>query len=307
LAEPKNRHRASAEEIIAAYKATGSVWRAGKELGMAGQVVHDRLRALDYPLANRRWSEDEIAELRRLIEERITLGEIARRLGRPFNGVALKASRLGLRSKAQRARKLPRGAGFDKVSTRRHLTALEKSDKTVTQYARANGKNVDTLVMAFQKHFPDRWAEYVAATSGLPRKTCPYCERQFVPANGKQRFCTRKCGEDARRDQAYFGGKRRDTIGLAEGICQLCGREEVKGLSSHHIFGKENDPENEALIALCPGCHKVITLLATRTFQNNETAWETLIGLSWARHFGGDLPADEVHVCVDLDLVSDET
>jgi molybdenum-dependent DNA-binding transcriptional regulator ModE len=36
------------EELIEAYKETGSVWKAGKKLGIPGQSVHSRLSALGY-------------------------------------------------------------------------------------------------------------------------------------------------------------------------------------------------------------------------------------------------------------------
>jgi len=56
----------------------------------------------------------------------------------------------------------------------------------------------------------------------------------------------------------YFGGNRLNTIGLISKTCQLCMRKVEKGLSSHHIIGKEKDPENQYLIALCSGCHKLV-------------------------------------------------
>jgi hypothetical protein len=48
------------EEIVSAYLRTGSVWKAGKLLGMAGQSVHERLRAIGHPLSNRRDRRIEI-------------------------------------------------------------------------------------------------------------------------------------------------------------------------------------------------------------------------------------------------------
>ncbi len=48
--------KATNQEIIDAYKATGSIWRAAKALGLCGQSVWERLRALGYPIASRKWS-----------------------------------------------------------------------------------------------------------------------------------------------------------------------------------------------------------------------------------------------------------
>lgn len=285
--------KASTEQIVAAYRETGSVWKAGKQLGMAGQSVHERLQAVGYPLAGRSWTREETDELQRLVANAVPLSEIAYRLGRTYAGVACRASRTDARSgRGRTSRKIPRGAGYDKVSTGRHLKTLEATGVKVTQYARAQGINVDTLVMAFQKYYGERWQSYVATHSPIPQKICEYCLDPFVPANGKQRYCTRTCGTRANTDRIYFGGNRRNTVGLAEGVCQLCGRTDAKGLSSHHVLGKENDPGNYQLVALCPGCHHLVTLLGGRSFVDDPRAWEALIVLAWTRKHGAEIHAE---------------
>lgn len=284
--------KASTEHIVAAYRETGSVWKAGKQLGMAGQSVHERLRAIGYPLARRSWTQEETAELKQLMANGLTISDVAHRLGRTYAGVACRASRTGLPSTRERPRRIPRGAGYDKVAVGRHLKTLESTGVKVTQYARAQGLDVDTLVMAFQRHYADRWRDYLATHSPLPEKVCEYCEDVFIPANGKQRFCTRACGTRSSTDRTYFGGRRRETVGLAEGVCQLCGRKDAKGLSSHHVLGKENDPGNTELVALCPGCHKIVSHLGGRAFVDDPRAWEALIALAWTRRHGPEIHAD---------------
>ncbi len=308
-----NQQKATTEEIVEAYKATGSVWAAGKRLGMAGQTVHERLTLLGYPFLSRNWTDAELDEMRALISQAVPLGQVASRLGRPYAGVACKASELGIRSNqsASRQRKLPRGAGFDKATTRRHMKAISAYQGKITQYARANGLAIEPLVQAIQKHCPDDWQTYLAQHSDLPSKTCPYCLLDFIPANGKQQWCSRQCGSNARRDASYFGGNRRSTIGLAEGVCQLCERQVRKGLSSHHVLGKENDPENDVLIALCPGCHKLVTLLASRTFIDSTEAWENLISLAWMRKHGpeiaaGTIQGETLYTFVEIEMGADD-
>jgi len=301
------RSRYSNEEIIAAYKATGSVWAAGKALGMAGQTIHKKLTALGYPMAHAAWTDDEIAELASLTEAGVRIGEIADRLGRSYAAVAVRASRAGLKSAAPRERKVPRGAGYDKVSTLRNMKELESCDLGVTRFARAKGLRVDNLVLALQKHCPERLEAYTRTHSTIPEKVCAYCGGTFFPANGKQRFCGRKCQSTSRSDADYFGGRRRETVGLAEATCQLCGRQGVPGLSSHHVFGKENDPDNNMLVALCRGCHKVITILGGRYFTDDETSWESLISLAWLRKHGdlyaaGQMEGLSLRVSVELEV-----
>lgn len=279
------------EDVVQAYKDTGSVWKAGKRLGLSGQTVHQRLVAMNYPISGRKWSTEEYEEMARLAEAGLPLGKIADRLGRTYAAVAVKLSRNGIPVHRVWAKKvtIPRGIGLDKASIKKHLKILENSDLTVTRYARAYGLNTTSFVDAIKRHFPDEWAEYLATHSNISNRACEYCRREFVPITGKQRFCDTLCRSRGKADREYFGGKRRMAVGMAEGICQLCEKSVEKGLTPHHIYGKENDSDNEALIALCQGCHKLVTLLATRLFLENEEAWEALISLAWIRKNAADL------------------
>lgn len=300
---PHNR-RATIEEIVDAYRTHGSVWQAAKALGLCGQSVWERLRSIDYPLGGRRWTSAEIEELRTLAST-CPLAEIARRLGRTYAGLACKLSELEIPMSAPgRPLKVPRGAGYDKDSIAKHLKATESFSGTMTQYCRANSIDIESLVRCFQKFFPERWEEYTKSHSPLMVKECEYCHREFHPTMGKQRTCSRKCSSDSRRDRAYFGGNRRNTIGLTAGVCQLCGRDDVKGLSSHHVFGKENDPENEVLIALCPGCHQLVGILASRKFVDANEGWEALINLVMLRRTAGRV--NGYHTCVEIEPMTDD-
>lgn len=293
--------RVEIEQIVDAYRATGSVWKAARLVGICGQSVHERLRAIGYPLGGREWTEEELGEVAALLGE-VPMGEIARRLGRTYQAVALKVSRGGLTGRAApRTKKLPRGAGLDKVSVGRYIRQIEAADCKVTTFARRQGLSVELLCRAIEQHFPEWWADYRRENTYLEERSCTYCGATFFPGNSRQVTCTRKCNDTRRRDESYFGGNRRNTIGLDEGICQLCGRRTVKGLSSHHIFGKENDPENASLIALCSGCHKTVTLLGSRSFVDDEATWEALISLVWLRKHGARLAASN-QAEPDLDL-----
>lgn len=304
-----SRRRTPTEDIVAAYRETGSVWRAAKKLGLAGQTVHERLVATGHRLNGADWSDDELAELQNLIESGVTLGEAARRLGRTYAGAACKASRMGFKvDRRQRVVKIPRGAGFDKRSMKKHMDALEGYDGSVTQYARSQGLGIESFAQAAQRHFPERWVAYVAAHSELPHRVCIYCEGEFIPSNKRQVYCNRKCAADSRRDASYFGGRRRHAIGMATATCQLCGKVGERGLSAHHVFGKENDPNDEVLIALCQGCHQLVTHLGARNFVTDEPALESLISLAWLRKHGGKLPADHdtIHVTVQVETYADD-
>jgi len=276
------------EQIIEAYQLTGSVWNAGKKLGMAGQAVHERLQKIDYPMANRNWTEQEYEELKKLKEANLTIAQIAHRLGRPYAGIALKISRLGLGDHAgnKGSKKIPRGKGYDKASLKSYIDEIDFMDEKITTFAKKNSLSAETLAQAIERHFPEWWIDHRRTHSNLLEKLCPNCKKEFIPFTNKQIYCSRQCGNDYRTNQSYFGGKRNNTIGLAERTCQLCSRTNIKGLSSHHVIGKENDPENEYLIALCPGCHQIVTILGGRTFTGEPEVWEALIQLVMMRKRG---------------------
>lgn len=297
--------KVSTEEVIEAYRATGSVWKAGKRVGLSGQTVHDRLVAVGYPRAARHWTAEERTELARLRADGVPLGQIARALGRPYGSCATVASNLKM-PRGPKPAKIPRGAGFDKVSMTKHMVALECFDGPLRQYVKSHGLWIEPFVGACQRHFPERWQSYVESRSDLPQKTCEYCERTFIPSNAKQRFCVRQCATDARTDRDYFGGKRRSTVGLAEGVCQCCGVHRTSRLAAHHVLGHENDPEHGSLVALCPGCHNVVTALGGRIAASDPAFWESLISLVWLRKFGADCNDEVLYVCVDIDTGPDE-
>jgi 5-methylcytosine-specific restriction endonuclease McrA len=296
------------EQIIEAYKATGSIWAAAKRLGMCGQSVWERLKSMGYRMVSRRWTAAEFDELR-LLAGQCTIAEIGRRLGRPTNGVAIKISRLGLTGRyRQFATRKHRQAGrqIDADTVRRWIHDLAAHQGSVRQFARARAIDLELLVQAIQRYDMPFWREYVRTHTSLKPEACPYCSEEFLPITKKQRYCTRKCAANGRADAAYFGGRRRQTIGLAEGTCQLCRREIPEGLSSHHVFGRENDPDSHCLIALCRGCHQVVGRLAALPVFESEEAWQQLISLVLSRRM---LPhIDEqvggVHVAVDIDYWS---
>lgn len=302
---PRNQYtgpRVTNEEIIAAYQQTGSVWKSAKIVGITGQTVHARLSAIGYKTGSG-WSPEEVERLRELVGQ-ATIGVIADEFGRSYASIACKINELGVGTRFGNGlpKKPPRGAGLDKATMKRHTKMLEQSGMPVTRYARQSGMHVETFIRALEYHFPEWWQEYRKGITYLPESQCPNCDSSFYRSNTRQQFCSRRCQGAYRVDQDYFGGKRKNTIGLAEGVCQICGRTPKKALSSHHVIGKENDPENDFLVALCSGCHNIVTQLGSRNFTENQ--WESLISFVWLRKNGADAVNESVslHVCVDIDV-----
>lgn len=299
-----NRNRRfTNEQIIDAYKETGSVWSAAKTLGACGQSIWERLRLLNYKLPGSAWTTGEIDEME-LLAPQCTVGEIARRLGRTYAGVACKISELGIGVRYGNGlkRKSVFGTGLTKPVMVGHFKALIASASSVRQFCKQRGIDLETFVSASQKHVPEQWTEYVLSHSELEEKTCPQCLQKFTPMTGKQESCSRRCSAMRNSDKKYFGGKRANTIGLSEGICQLCERERPK-LSSHHMLGKQNDPENDFLIALCAGCHALVGSLGVRSDVEKPEFWENLIALAMIRKMGHKKPLG-YHVCVDIEEIT---
>jgi len=298
--------RVTNEELIKAYQETGSVWRAGKKLGLAGQTVHEKLQAIGYKLAGSGWTDEEVEELKLLVDE-MTIAQIANRLGRPYNGVAMKISRLGIgdRFGNKQKKKVPRNGLFTKDKVKQYISEIEEKNIRLTKFAKQNSLHVDSLVAGIQKFFPDFYESYSEKNAVKPKENCPNCDESFWPQNHRQRFCSRKCTNQHRVDHSYFGGNRKNTIGLAEGICQLCGNKPEKALSSHHVIGKENDPENKYLVALCSGCHNIVTILGGRRFAATEEAWEVLIQLVLLRKYGFKDEVNGVFTSVDIEFIDD--
>ncbi len=179
---------------------------------------------------------------------------------------------------------VPRGVGLDKRSLEKYRREIDATKVGAVTFARRRRLPVEGLCVALGRAYPEWWAEHCRRFP-LPVGRCAYCERDFIPSKAGQRFCGRKCSATARTDRDYFGGRRRETVGLADGVCQCC-RKFGKTLSSHHVWGKGNDPENSMLVALCQGCHEVVTALALRNFLDDAGGWERLIDLVHRRRQG---------------------
>lgn len=178
----------------------------------------------------------------------------------------------------------------------------------VTQYAKQAGLSVDLLMLAIETYDLGRQGSIplyvIAHDPKLNQNECVECHEPFWPARKTAQFCSSRCGSAYRRDQQYFGGRRRQTSGWAESMCGLCLRTVTSGLSSHHIFGKANDPQNEHLLALCKGCHQAVSMLALKKWVSDTQALERLIVLAISQAQGASLVPSgcEVSVSVDVEL-----
>lgn len=296
--------RVTDEQVLSAYRETGSVWKAALRLGIRGGSLHERLQRMGFKTYHHRWDTEELAIAKQMTKDGFSISRIADRIGRTYAGTAAKLSELGEAHVYPHAQRIKRGTGLNKARVARFAKYLLASGFTVTRAARQRGITTTGLVSALQLHAPLLWEEYIRTHAVLPASICPGCGRAFVPLTKRQKACSTACSSHARSDNKYFGGRRRFAIGLMEGVCQLCERKK-SGLAAHHVFGKENDPENEVLIALCSGCHQLVGILGRRSDTCQTSFWENLISLAVARSW-----ADKgkrvlgTHIAVDIDELS---
>lgn len=188
-------------------------------------------------------------------------------------------------------RKIPRGKGYDKAAVLGHLRKMAKDGISVTDYVKQAGLKLDTFMLAVTTYDCIRPLnrDLIIGDPKLIVEECVQCQDPYWPTKQGTKFCSSYCGGLYRKDQEYFGGRRNETIGLKEAVCQLCGRLVERGLSSHHIYGKQNDVANEFLLALCKGCHQIVSDLALKTWCGDDVKLAKLIWLAYTQRNGSEM------------------
>ncbi|MGA0383384.1 MAG: HNH endonuclease [Flavobacteriaceae bacterium] len=201
-------------------------------------------------------------------------------MGRTYAGTAQKAaSSLSLNERGGKPLKIPRGIGLSKREVFKLWPLLKKWKKKWVGFCRVHKVDVVLAATAFDFYFGDEWIQE-AKRLGLEESSCMGCASLFFrPKVGGRGACSKRCIGRIRRDSEYFDGMRMNAVGMAEGICQCCLDKPKRGLSAHHVIGKGNDPDNTLMVALCVGCHQLVTDLSLRSFLIDPIAWSRLVRL----------------------------
>jgi hypothetical protein len=237
-------------------------------------------------VASLSWTEPEIELLKSLLSKGLELDEIASRLNRTYLGTAHKAAAvLTLGERGGKPLKVPRGKGLSKREVSKLWGSVKGWSKTWAGFCRRHKIDAVLAASAMDLYFPDEWPAE-AARLGLEKASCPGCAAFFYRAKVKGRAtCSNRCTGRIRRDSEYFDGMRMEAVGMAEGVCQVCMVKPKRGLSAHHVLGKGNDPDNKLMVALCVGCHQLVTDLSLRGFLFDSAAWVRLIKLVLMRKY----------------------
>lgn len=87
-------------ELWRLYLELDSVWKVADKVGLCGQSVHERLTKAGYKINNNTWTEEEKKELREYYKaatpDSFDIHALAKKMKRPYYGIAMKASRLGI-------------------------------------------------------------------------------------------------------------------------------------------------------------------------------------------------------------------
>jgi hypothetical protein len=111
----------STEQMYAAYKQTGNVWKAGDVLGCAGQTVHKRLTAAGLMTPMNKITEVELEQIRQLYQQGFEDGDgklmsLAAKIGRTKHFVCRCARRMGLTNPKRKACESTRRSISDRVT-----------------------------------------------------------------------------------------------------------------------------------------------------------------------------------------------
>lgn len=165
--------KATDEQIVEAYQRTGSVWKAGEELGMCGQSVHERLKKLGVDTSSNLFTkEDEkyLAERYTVYRDAGCLQVLADEMGRTKPFICRQAGRLGL---TDPHRKQPKRAKVWATAPDAVLIPIwedfKRSRRTMSSYCRANNYNVQSFVDAMRRAFPKEYDTVIA--SKTPKST----------------------------------------------------------------------------------------------------------------------------------------
>lgn len=164
-------------ELIEAYWATLSVWKAGKMLGIPGQSAHRRLKKLRVLMQGngRRFTRADASQLERdyvRYRDAGNLATLAEEMGRTKHFIARHARRLGLTDKNRKKPYACVWKGIGKEAAREHFERFRSSPLNLNDYCLEN--KIDDLGFSrtMQEHFPD---EYDAI---IESKTVPGSEYQ---------------------------------------------------------------------------------------------------------------------------------
>jgi len=164
--------KASDEEILQAYQATNSIWKAAASLNMAGQSVHERLVKLGIKLNYPPFSEEEKATLIKdylLYRNLGQLNELAKLMNRTKQFICRQARQLGLTSQSGPKPYSRIWKGMTEEKARPIFDKFKRSSFTLNRFCKRYGFDDLGFSRSMSGLFPDEWDAVIE--SKTPRQT----------------------------------------------------------------------------------------------------------------------------------------
>lgn len=157
---PGNK-RVSDEDVVAAYRRHGSVWKAGDELGICGQSVHERLvkLGLNNPV-NVFTKEDEVylADRYVLYRDAGKLQDLADEMGRTKQFICRKARSLGLTTKSYSRDGMRNGLNEMPIGVAAPIwECFKRQPEGVSDFCHSRHYNIQSFTDAMNRYFPDEY------------------------------------------------------------------------------------------------------------------------------------------------------
>jgi len=156
--------RVSSEAILASYARTQSVWQTGKEVGLCGQSVHERLVALRIPRTHPLWTQKEDAVLKReylVFRDAGRLKDLADTLGRTVPFMCRQARRLGLTNPAHKKKYLACWKYMEEEKARTIFEDFKDSSLGLRRYCAKKGYDDLGFSRTMKKFFSDEYEHVI--------------------------------------------------------------------------------------------------------------------------------------------------
>lgn len=148
-------------ELAQAYYRTGSVWKAGKEVGLSGQTAHARLRRLGIVTPIRVFTDEERETLKLCYTDHAdngTLDLLAMQLGRTKQFICRQARDLGLTNQKRPAKKQGSWKYMEEAKARKLFERFRKCKRgSIAQWCKKQGFDDLGFSRTMQRFFPDEW------------------------------------------------------------------------------------------------------------------------------------------------------
>lgn len=167
--------KATDGQVVEAYRKTGSVWKAGEELGMAGQSVQERLARMGVPrdASNRPFTDEDVQRLKEvyvIYRNAGKLQELADEMGRTKQFICRRARYLGL---TDRSRKSRWSAKWELVSDDLIMGEMREwleSEMTLIDYCASKGIDDLGFSREAKRRFPAEWESITELKMGANGK-----------------------------------------------------------------------------------------------------------------------------------------